>query len=231
MSNVTNLSTSRQLPASWINALFEKMSMSYGKKFSDQWGAVDPAKMADFWAIELAGYTGPELSRGVVEMGSKDWPPSLPEFKRMCRPPIDPIAAYYEAVAGLEARAKGVVGTWSHPAVYWASSLLSRELQVQAYAQIKDRWAAALKGQLERTEWAEIPPPRVQLAAPGDGLLSRERAAQMMLELGATGITKRPGDAVDHREWARKILDREQQGGSVTLLQANFAREALGAEA
>src|SRR5579872_932889 len=106
------------LPEKWIERLFAEMSMTYGRKFTDQWGGQDPHALKRFWATKLAGFTGEELKRGVATLQLREWPPTLPEFVKLCRPSVDVLAAYYEAVAGVTERAKGNMGEWSHPAIF-----------------------------------------------------------------------------------------------------------------
>lgn len=208
------------------------MLMSYGKKFTDQWGAVSPEAMADHWALELAGYSGPEISAGVKAMEGRDWPPTLPEFKRMCRPVADPLVSYYEAVAGVQARAAGEMGRWSHPAVYWAAMPMSFDLGTQTYTQIRGRWERALDEQMARGEWDSIPRPALALAAPGKAMLSKEGAAEMLRNLEAQGITKTAAARVDHKRWAKTILARVARGDKTLLMvQIKFAQTAMEAPA
>lgn len=214
------------LPEKWVERLFERMLLDYGKKFGDQWAQTDMDTLIAHWARELAGYTGAELKRGLDALATREWPPTLPEFKKLCRRPLDSTTAYYEAVAGVQARAAGKYGKWSHPAVYWAAMPLAFDLGNQTYSQIKPRWEAALFEQLDKGEWPEIPQPMTALPAPGKTKTSREEAAQRLRELHATGIVKdhRGGDM---RGWARRILEREAAGEHVLPIQARFAREAL----
>lgn len=210
--------------------MHEKMLLNFGKKFSDQWAGIAPAKMAAHWSEQLAGYTGPELTRGVAEMDLRDWPPTLPEFKRMCRPAFDMLHAYYEAVAGIQARATGEVGVWSHPAVYWAAMPLSFDLGSQTYSAMKGRWERALSDQMEKGEWEPIPAPMLALAAPGKGEMSKENAAKMLRELEAQGITKKAADKTDHKAWAKRILERLARGDkTLSMVQIQFAKEAMNA--
>jgi len=231
MNLTTESSTSTTaLPESWVERLFQRMLLTYGKKFADQWGAADTDALIAFWSQELASYTAAELKRGLDALSTRDWPPTLPEFKKLCRSPIDSLVAYYEAVAGVQARAAGEPGKWSHPAVYWAAMPLAFDLGSQTYSQIKPRWEAALHAQLERGEWAEIPRPMLQLGMPGAEKLSRESADQLLRKLKATVVTKQAASAIDHRAWARRILEREKLGDKrLSLLQVKFAREAMGA--
>lgn len=228
MNPTTELSTSTNaLPQAWVEKLFERMLLEYGKKFADQWGPADTDALIAHWSRELAGYSRIELKRGVDALANRDWPPTLPEFKKLCRRPLDETVAYYEAVAGVQERVNGKYGHWSHPAIYWAAMPLSSELREQTYSQVKARWEAALTEQMAKGEWPEIPQPMVALPAPGKTKTSREEAAQRLRELGATTIVKdhRGGDA---RGWAKRILQREAEGDQTLLpIQVKFAREAL----
>jgi hypothetical protein len=206
------------------------MLLSYGKKFTDQWGATSTDELVQHWAQELAGYLPLEIARGLKALESRDWPPTLPEFKKLCRAPLDSVKAYYEAVAGVQARATGEYGKWSHPAIYWAAMPLSFELRESTYSQVKARWEAALTAQLDQGEWTEIPQPMVALPAPGKAKTSREEAAQRLRELGAATVVN-DGAGRDAKRWARKLLEREAAGEALLPIQSRFAREALDIKA
>jgi hypothetical protein len=226
------------LGISLMDHLYNRLDGAYPHK----WRANFPDEQAiDNWAeswveaFEDEGITPADVKTGLKACRSRfGWPPSCAEFIQACKPYADITGAYHEAVAGLEARGKGERGEWSHPAVFWAATLLQRDLMGQTYSAVKDRWAAALKAQLGRTEWAEIPAPRPQLAAPGQTKLSREGAAAMLRELESRGlvtrgVTKKFDDKFDHRRWARRLLERVANGDkSVTKYQADAAGEALG---
>lgn len=199
------------------------MLLAYGKKFTDQWAGADADELIGYWGQQLAGFTGAELKRGLDGLEARDWPPTLPEFKRICRPPVDPLKAYYEAVAGVTARFAGDFGKWSHPAIYWAAMPLATDLQQQTYSQVRARWEASLEQQLAKGEWDEIPSPMLALTAP-DKARTREAAAKalenVLANLGRTPLS---------REWAVRILERERAGDNSLLpIQLQFAREAMG---
>lgn len=205
------------------------MLLTYGKKFSDQWGSADTDSLIAFWSQELATYSGVELKRGLDALATRDWPPTLPEFKKLCRAPIDNLISYYEAVNGVQARAAGEFGKWSHPAIYWAAMPLAFDLGSQSYSQIKPRWERALAEQIDRGEWAEIPRPMLAIgttAAP----LSKESAEKLLSQLKAATVTKKSSSPIDHRAWAKRILEREARGDkTLSLIQVKFAKEAMGA--
>lgn len=158
----------------------------------------------------------------------RDWPPSVPQLADACMPPVDPVATYHEAVAGLEARGKGELGEWSHPAVYWAASKLARDLMGQSFGQMRDRWAGALRAQLAKGAWDAIPEPRLQLAAPGKSATSPAAAAAILLQLGASEIIKRADGKFDHLTWAKRVVAKADAGERVPTSVLRDARAALG---
>jgi hypothetical protein len=228
MGNEISSISTRSLPTTWIEKLFDKMLLDYGKKFTDHWSGTDPEKLIAHWAHELAGYSKDELRRGYEGLAGRDWPPTLPEFKRMCRPPVDPVAAYYEAVHGLQERERGRVGEWSHPAIFWAASKMVHDLLNMTYTAMKSRWEKALTDSLNAGQWADIPVPMVALPPPGKTQADRAEAQRRMAELKASEVIKAPEDTSYHKSWARKILEREKRGDkSLPLIAVKFAREAL----
>jgi hypothetical protein len=204
------------------------MLLSYGKKFTDHWGGTDPDKLIAHWAHELASYSTMELRKGYEALESRDWPPTLPEFKRMCRPPVDPVAAYYEAVNGLQERERGNVGDWSHPAIFWATSKMAHDLLTMTYTAIKARWEKALSDSLNAGQWDEIPKPLIALPAPGKTRADKDEARKRMAELKAFDVAKTVESVASHKGWAKKILERAKNGDkTLPSISIKFAREAL----
>lgn len=215
------------IPHNWIERLFDKMLLDYGRKFTDQWGGADPDKLIAHWSTSLAGYTRDELARGAAALDKRDWPPTLPEFKRMCRVEIDATVAYYEALNGVAARSRGEMGEWSSPAVYWAAMPLAFDLGSQTYSQIKERWKAAYEKQVEKGAWDPIPVAMVAIAAPEktfDKKAAEKAATEALANLGAASIVK---PKAYQTQWYRDILEREKKGDkTLTMIQLRFAREA-----
>lgn len=222
----SELSTSplAPLPRPWVEKISSVMLMTYGKRYTDLWGATNPDAWLDHWAAALAGYSGDELARGLAALGARDWPPTLPEFKRLCRPPIDPQAAFYEALDGVQARERGERGNWSHPAIYWAAVRIGAfDIKNAGWGQIQKRWESALQAIFDAGGYAPIPDPLIALPAPGKALLSRESEARRLAELGASGILQKRADP---RAWIAKIRARQRAGESVPLAAAKLADEA-----
>ncbi|MBX9901446.1 MAG: hypothetical protein K2Y28_11750 [Burkholderiaceae bacterium] len=221
-----------KLGISMMDHLYNRLDGAYPHKwrsnFKDE-TAIDNWRISWAESFEEEKISLQEVANGLKVCRTKfDWPPSCAEFIKACRPVADSMKAYYEAVNGVQARAKGEMGIWSHPAIYWAAMPLSFDLGNQTYSQIKIRWEAAYNEQMDRGEWADIPQPALALPAPGRAQLSRENATKMLNQLGASGVLKKTNG--NDTWWYRKILVRIESGDkTVTLIQRRFAEEAAAA--
>lgn len=226
LSSTTNFSDdSPQIK--WVKKLFGNMALEYGSNFVHQWGMNDADQMHRHWANRLAemGMTITELERGCNALKTRQRPPNLPEFVLMCRPPIDPVAAYYEASAGLQERDYGRMGDWSSPAVFWAAAGMQHDLRNQTHVQVKTRWEGALRKSIEKGQWEPIPKPVLAIA--NNVTLSRDGAAKMLGKLEGGEVLK---PKADHAMWYKRILKRVADGDkTVSMAQKNFALEAAKA--
>lgn len=204
------------LSVSWAEKLIQKMQILYGSKFAQQWEGIRPEIMIAEWSEELAGLTGPEIAKGLDACRIRPWPPTLPEFIALCRPPMNPEVAFHEAIKGLTARRKGERGEWSHPAIYHATIGVGQHDMLNCtYATMRTRWEKALAAQLEKTEWQDIPDANLALPEPRKTELSNQQAQEAMERLGAGGVMNKAGR--NHKRWAQKIL-ADQKGRSPTII-------------
>lgn len=226
MTDLPSTSEGRLPSRKAIEWLFEKMLSTWGKSFADKWSMVAPDRLITDWQRGLAGLTELEFRRGAAKLCEMERPPNLPEFIKACRPTIDPLNAYYEAVEGSRSRERGEVGTWTHPAIFWAAVRVSQfDLLNATYSQIKPRWEMALAEQLARKEWEPIPVP--VLALPEPKKWTREAATKTLNTLKAGDIFNQKKR--DEKAWARDILRRHKAGDeTLTSVQIQFAKEALG---
>lgn len=216
-------------PAQSLGALVvAELRLMYGSKFAQQWEGLTPRALRDSWDEKLAGLTEPEIRVALVACLTREWPPTLPEFMRLCRPWLDPEIAYQAAVAGMAARRKGDTGDWPHPAVYWAAVEIGGDLLSQGWQALRGRWEAAYRAQLARTGWEAIPAPAAALPAPGDTVTSSEEGARRVHELAAQAA--QCGQKRDRRAWAKAILEEQARkcGRRYTLTVMDMARRALG---
>jgi hypothetical protein len=229
MTNVIPLSSTstRPVPINWVEKLFERMQALYGNKFVDMWRDTNIDLVKQLWAEEMGKLQADDLKRGYAALMSREWPPSLPEFVKLCRPSVDSTVAYYEAVNGMAARERGDKGTWSHPAIFWAAVQVSAfDLKNQPFSQIKTRWEAALQSEMEKGQWAEIPKPMIAIPAPGNTKMDRDTASKRLQELGASDVLKPKND---HLRWEHKIMERKaNKDTTLPDISLRFAKEALG---
>lgn len=227
-TNLETSSTSRQPPlrADWIERLFERMAGLYGARFADAWRGVDPERVKRTWGEELAGFTGDEIARGVTALKTRDWPPTLPEFAKLCRPPSDARADWAEACEQMRIRLDGKgADVWSRPEVYWAAVAVGwHDLNSAAWEQIKTRWANALAS--AKTD--PVPGYRVQLPAPGQQTVTREEAASRVGELAAAIGSIVPGTTPAGTKWAVRLMEREAGGEALHSVSSSAWRQVLG---
>lgn len=189
-----------------------ELRLLYGAKFAQAWEGLTPREVKDSFNQKLAGFTEAEARVGLVACLGRDWPPTLPEFMRLCRPWMDPETAFHEAIAGMTARKRGEVGDWSHPAIFHAARAVgSHDLLNCGYGVMKSRWERAFRDELARGQWEPVPTPAPALPAPGGTLATREDAAKAMAKMGAAGIVNPTGR--DPRRWATRILEEAQRKG------------------
>jgi hypothetical protein len=125
---------------------------------AEMYVGVKPDLVQREWGIGLADYRPHEIARGLVKTSDAVFAPNLGEFKRMCRPALDPEIAWYEAIEGLRARENGETGQWSHPAVWRATHGMSYHMLNQTYAAMRRRWEVALDREFAKG-WVEDVPP------------------------------------------------------------------------
>lgn len=74
------------LPNAWIERIWERMTAMYGHRWVSAHGERDDGT----WSAGLGDVTGDEIAHGLSACLSREdpWPPSLPEFRAMCKPPV-----------------------------------------------------------------------------------------------------------------------------------------------
>lgn len=186
-------------------------------------------------AFDQDGITPQEVAAGIQACRRLyDWPPSLTEFMKACRPELIPENAFRLAVAGMTARSAGEVGTWPHPAIYWAAVRVGRhDLLNCGYSVMQKRWEAALAEELAMGTWNEVPAPAVALPAPGKGSCSPEVVQAQMNKIMASASAVLNDKGADPKRGARKILDEMAKKGGRRYSPAvvAMAQRALGQQA
>jgi hypothetical protein len=137
------------------------MNAFYGSKLADAWTGSNLDEVKEIWAEELGGYSPEEIRDGVAAMKKRDWPPTLPEFLKLCRPPIEPATAHAEACEKYPRWLSGEDVNWTRPEVFWAAQKVGAwELKNTLYRQLEGRWTKALD------EASSDDPPKAKKALP-----------------------------------------------------------------
>lgn len=74
------------LPEPLLRRLWQRMSEIYGHRWVSSYGDDAGASPGRTWASGLAGLDAPQIARGLsgCMASAEAWPPSLPEFRRLC---------------------------------------------------------------------------------------------------------------------------------------------------
>lgn len=175
MVHFRQLSTAKQ--CEWIDRLFARLSAMYGAKFVAAWEGFDLSGVKSVWMEDLAEFTPAEIAAGVNACKTREWPPSLPEFIRLCRPSIDYERAFHDACDQMRRRERGE-DSWPSAAIYWAAVGLGRDLIERPYADLRARWAKAMDDAVAAIRAGSTPdfvPARAAaLPAPGKATPDRE---------------------------------------------------------
>lgn len=207
----------QNVPYSWVEKLFANWTMMYGNRMDKMWNGMDKGQVIMFWHLKLEGLTREEFTRGVKASERLEYPPTLPQFLNLCRPPIDKTKAYYEAVKGVQERRFGRKGEWSHPAIFWTAASMSFDLLNMSHQQVKSRFEKALDAELQKTAWPEIPEACTALPPPK---VDREKAkAESALKrIGAANAV--PGSR-GNTDWIDHGLERIRNGEKMTVAVRN----------
>lgn len=186
MVQFRQLSTAKQ--CEWIDRLFARLSAMYGSKFVAMWEGFDLAGVKSVWVEDLAEFSPAEITAGVNACKTREWPPSLPEFIRLCRPSIDYERAFYDAVEQMRRRDKAA-DKWPSAAIYWAAVSLGRDLIDRPYPDLRVRWAKAVDDAISAVKTCikpDIIPPRLDaLPAPGKATHDLEKTRENLSKLKA----------------------------------------------
>lgn len=92
LSLATSPPKSNALPDAAMERLFARFEAMYGAKFADAWKGCNLANVKTVWAEALGACSRDELAAGIAGCMAKEWPPTLPEFLKLCRqaPPNAP---------------------------------------------------------------------------------------------------------------------------------------------
>lgn len=161
-------STADRVPDSWIDEVFARLTAQLGVKVADLWAGADPDRVRSEWAEALAAFDPSEIRRGLAATRARTFAPTLGEFLRLCRPALDPEAAWIEACECMRQRDAGEVGDWTHPGVYRAARDMAYELRTSTFKQNSRRWTWMVERELRRGWLMAVPKPAPRIEHDAD---------------------------------------------------------------
>ena len=218
--------SSMALPKELIERLFAKFGAFYGRHFADMWAGQNPETVKEVWAEELSNFSREELGRGFEAAKRNKFPPTLPEFMALCRPPLDYEAAYHEAVTQMRLRHDGDrhkrygADTWSNPAIYWAAAAIGGDIQTHQYTAMKSRWKAALDEALANPN--PVPDYSPAIPAPGKVITPPDEARKKIMGLveilaAKTSVNRERPVREDGSRKSTEELEREFMEGARSI--------------
>lgn len=198
-----------------VKKLLAMLAAMYGSKFLDAYASVPMSVMESTWRIGLKGLSAAEIESGVQACMCRNWPPTLPEFRNLCRPPVNLEDAWGEAQRGAFERKNGKFGEWSSPAIYWSYVRFGGfDLLNGSYANCKGRWEKVLMQTIadeQAGKLSNIPVPLPAIDAPGAHVTSKDVGAELIKSVAAVLKTEpEPGLQGDGLDWARRVVAKPE---------------------
>lgn len=141
------------LDSRWVDAIHARLLVRYGSAWLNMWAGVSPELVKADWAEQLAFFADhPEAIKNALDNLPADKPPTVVQFRMLCRiPEVLPIARAVEIVdpVVLAAVRKAVAPKTESPKD-WARRLRQKERACErlTWAQ-RAMWRAALGDEVE----------------------------------------------------------------------------------
>lgn len=209
-----------------MDHLFNRLDGAYPNRWRASFSSEQAIRnWRESWAevFQEERLTFDEVKAGLAKCRREyDWPPSISEFLKACRVPIDYGVALYEAREQMANRRTGT-DVWSNPAYYWAATRIGDfDMLNQSHAQLLPRFTAALNEAMKGGAIKPVPPRAPEsLPAPGNTVAQPERVAEELGKIRAVG------PQVGSKEWARAIVERAGRGEKIAFMTRKMAQAAI----
>lgn len=145
------------MPSAWIDRIFEKLQLVYGSHFTGRWSGVSIEAVKADWAHELDGMEQhPESIKHALQHLPIDQPPTVLQFRELCRRSPEPKAPALPAPEVNQAAAQAAIGRALAMATQPKHDVLHRQrehmhLEIQGVKLNKaqrDFWRVALRSEI-----------------------------------------------------------------------------------
>lgn len=73
------------MPLSWVDRIFDKLTLTYGQQFLGRWRDVDMNAVKSDWLHQLSGFEKSPESIQYALQNLPDAPPTVIQFRALCR--------------------------------------------------------------------------------------------------------------------------------------------------
>ncbi len=77
------MTSASTFPAEWVDAVFARLSLAYGVRFTQQWEGLNPEHVKASWRRELDGITSRGIAYALQHL-PRDYPPNAMQFRALC---------------------------------------------------------------------------------------------------------------------------------------------------
>lgn len=213
------------LGISLMDHLFNRLDGAYPNRWKSSFkGEQAIANWRESWAeiFEEEGLSFEEVKFGLKECRVKyEWPPSIAEFVKACRPQVNYDAALYEAVEQMRLRSEGR-DEWKNPAIFWAAVAVGEyDMLNMSHGQLINRFTHAYE-KVIRGKIDPVPARALSLPAPGKSYAAPEVVQR---EIEKVRALQKP---IGNKDWAHRILERVKNGEKLAYMTVKMAKQALG---
>ena len=122
------------LPLDWVEKIFKKLSLVYGRDFMGRWEGLDAMEVKVDWAHELSGLQdSPRAITHALQNLPGAKPPTVLEFRALalkCPAAVDPVLPFVrleaDIVAGFIGKARAAQGQGVASSKEWAHVIIRR---------------------------------------------------------------------------------------------------------
>lgn len=186
--------------------------MMYGYRFASLFKSQNDIDLwREVWGEGLAGVTAEQIRNALAQCQSKcEWPPTLPEFRNLCIPPLN-----YE-----EMFRRAINGDRADRLIYWSIAAFGYSDAMEiTWEKARQRWISIVDKKRSES-LPDVPPP--MKALPDYERANKEKAKRHIAQVYTDLSTKRP-----NRAWAYKLLERAKFE-DISPFALQMAEEAAG---
>lgn len=149
--------TSDVFPAEWVDAIFARLTLAYGLRFTQQWDGLNPEHVKASWRKEMQGITSRGIAYALQHLPG-DYPPNAMQFRALCVAAPqrnDPVQALLQGpppTAAMVERVRAAAMVLSKPKDprAWALLLKAREERGERLSRMqREAWRTSLNRMAE----------------------------------------------------------------------------------